>query len=358
MHVIDIIIVFLIVLICLSQDVLTDTEEDISVFEYEMAGEARSLHFGRDLDNVAATVHEECKRSSMDRFTCQELFRNVVIACMSSGIRVRGSVVRKQFIAFADQFLSMHVPLIPRGDSLSSDVMSEYGMYDKDKSSVKNLRLLLCISHYEEGLHWVGDIHTPFIIVSKTIQDHRIMHVPVNQGNEVSSYLLYITEYYEFLPEYTLFLHGHERDWHQLYNLYFIVNHLRLDQGYHNINNFLVDDRNISTNKYMQQLYSLWGELFQDELGDFPLTGFKEKCCAQFVVHRDRIRLRSRHFYQRLYDFVISDHQDDAGDVDGYHSSMSFVVEFIWHYIFGEPAVKDYPGALYIYHNETIQIYL
>ena len=358
MHVIAITIVLVIVRICLCQRFLTDSAEELAVYEYEIAGQARSLLFRRELDNIAVTVKDECMHSVLNRFACQELFRKVVITFMSSDIKVKGGVVRKQFIEFADQFTSMHVPSIPRGDSLSSEVMSAYGMYDKDKSLIKILRLLLCISHYEEGLHWVRDIHTPFIIVSKTIQDRRIMHVPVNRGNEVSSYLLYITQYYDFLPEYTLFVHGHERDWHQLYNLYFIVNHLRLDQGYHNINNFLVDDRNISTNKYMQQLHSLWAELFQDELGDFPRTGFKEKCCAQFVVHRDRIRLRSRHFYQRLYDFVISDRQDDAEAVDGYHSSMSFVVEFIWHYIFGEPAIKDYPGELYIYHNETIQIYL
>lgn len=61
---------------------------------------------------------------------------------------------------------------------------------------------------------------------------------------------------------------------------------------------------------------------------------FIEKCCAQFNVHRNRILLRSKHFYQLLYNYTLT--HKDAIDNDGYHCSMSFIMELIWHYIFGE----------------------
>jgi hypothetical protein len=107
----------------------------------------------------------------------------------------------------------------------------------------------------------------------------------------------------------------------------------------------------------MSQLQNLWAELFQDELGDMPAM-FREKCCAQFVVHRDRIRLRNKAFYQRLYEYVVSDRQDDAQAVDGYHGSMSYVVEYVWHYVFGEPAVMSYEGQPYVQLTPEIIVYV
>jgi hypothetical protein len=264
----------------------------------------------------------------------------------------------REFIAFADLFKATRVQSVENTNSLTNALISKYGMYHKVKEELHELRLLLLVSHFEESLHWLATIDTPFIIASKTIEDSRILHVPVNRGNEVSSYLLYIVEYYEYLPEYTLFLHGHDSDWHQLYNLHYIVHHLKLNTGYHNINNYLVNNRYIETNEYMRLLQSIWLELFQEELGDLPEGGFREKCCAQFAVHRDRIRLRSKAFYEQLYQFVISDKQDDAHNVDGYHSSMSYVMEFIWHYVFGEPAIMNYPDGLYLQLQEDMLIYL
>lgn len=64
------------------------------------------------------------------------------------------------------------------------------------------------------------------------------------------------------------------------------------------------------------------------------LLQFQDKCCAQMLVHRDAIRTRSADFYRRLDRFVT--HQgNDADEGDGYHTSMSYVMEFMWHYLFG-----------------------
>ena len=80
----------------------------------------------------------------------------------------------------------------------------------------------------------------------------------------------YIIRYYDDLPTYTLFLHGHDNHWHQIYNMHYIIFHLDFNQPYHNINNYWVNDRNTSNNKYMQRLQLLWKDLFEDELGAMP----------------------------------------------------------------------------------------
>ena len=121
---------------------------------------------------------------------------------------------------------------------------------------------------------------------------------------------------------------------HQFYPVTYIIKHdLNYKYQYQNINNLLIE--NTLTNTSIVKLRNLWSELFQPELGDPPEPFiFNEKCCAQFNVHRDRIRLRSKSFYERVYNYTLS--HKDAVENDGYHCSMSFIMEIIWHYIFGQ----------------------
>ena len=80
---------------------------------------------------------------------------------------------------------------------IQTDVYSSEKNYylENDLTLIENTKLLLCISHYEEDLTWLNSITTPYIIASKTI-NRNTLYVPMNSGNEVSSYLLYIITYY------------------------------------------------------------------------------------------------------------------------------------------------------------------
>ncbi|KAK3261818.1 hypothetical protein CYMTET_29294 [Cymbomonas tetramitiformis] len=49
----------------------------------------------------------------------------------------------------------------------------------------------------------------------------------------------------------------------------------------------------------------VWSQLFQETLGPLPKT-IHNDCCAQFAVTRDRIWLRSKSFYARCYDWLLS----------------------------------------------------
>ena len=63
------------------------------------------------------------------------------------------------------------------------------------------------------------------------------------------------------------------------------------------------------------------------------LNLFYDKCCAQVIVHKDRSRLRSKKFYENLLNFSLTN------NIDTKDNNFGHVLEYMWHYIFGEPAI-------------------
>ena len=200
-----------------------------------------------------------------------------------------------------------------------------------NSSNLSNQKLVVLTSHYSENLFWLKNIKYPFIISSK-LEKEKTRFVEINKGNEAMAYLDYIVKYYDSLPEFTLFCHGHYIDWHQRNPIDKIINNIKLDQKYLNISDLGVDDRheNCSIGFY-NDLKLVWNELFLDTLG--PVADrYYDKCCAQFVVHRDRIKLRPKKFYERLIKYII----------DKDNGIMGYVLEYLWHNIFGEAPVMVY----------------
>ena len=316
---------------------------------------ALQISFERNYPNVSDLVVRTCKDNQISSRECKNLFRQTIISQINANSSLTWQEVIQSFKHFAISCTQLLPPIfntkvLSKDDgnntghvdeiTMDSILQSEFNYFPKT-SIVATTKLLLCVSHFQENLMWLQTTNVPFIVVSKTLQEQdKVLHIPVNRGNEVSSYLKYIVDYYEVLPEFTLFLHGHDTDWHQYYSVAYIIQQLELRKGYENINNIVVDD--LGDKIYLGRLHELWDQLFLEELGPIPESGFHGKCCAQFVVHRDQIRNHPRQFYQRLYDFVVSDQQDDAAFGDGYHASMSYVMEIIWHYIFGDSAFEQY----------------
>jgi len=213
-----------------------------------------------------------------------------------------------------------------------------------DRNDLSKEKLVVLVSHYNENLFWLEKIKYPFIISSK-VEKNKTLYVSINKGNEAMAYLDYIVKFYDVLPEYTLFSHGHYVDWHQRTPIDKIINKIKINSPYTNINDLGVDDRcdKFEINHF-NELKLVWDELFLDTLGPIQ-PRYYDKCCAQFIVHKDRIRLRSKEFYQRLINYIIN---KDNGKI-------GYVLEYLWHNIFGESPVMDYKkknfslGTLNIY---------
>jgi hypothetical protein len=60
-------------------------------------------------------------------------------------------------------------------------------------------------------------------------------------------------------------------------------------------------------------------------------------CCAQFVVHRDRILYREKKFYEHALSMVDgSGVPDICSPIPPKRSSHCYVLEYLWHVVFGE----------------------
>lgn len=280
------------------------------------------------------SVSAYCKRWSIPH--CKQIFDNAFLhLCKFNGLCSNVRFVINCFRSFHSLDHSSHYTFPPLSSPPFFDPLEINERYNFfSRSSLNEIDFVMVVSHYHEDLRWLGSVPVPFIVLSKTISSQTI-YLSKNAGNEVSSYLAYIIRYYDTLPLYSMFLHGHDSDWHQFYSIHFTLQNINLHHGFQNINNIAFSPSWRASK--MDGLRAVWPELFLRELGEMP-SEFHSRCCAQFVVRRDRIRLRSLQFYERLLEYVW---EEDALSSDGYHFDMSFYMEYLWHYIFGESAVME-----------------
>ena len=165
-----------------------------------------------------------------------------------------------------------------------------------------------------------------------------------NVGQEIASYMRFILMFWDNLPENIAFIHGHEKAWHQEgYRMSYMLRHICLEKfGYASLNAF----ENAAwrpykgSKSYFNIIRKYW-KLVEPYLGDMPRTGFKEKCCAQFVVSRKRIQARPRRLYEIILEQMTDKKKDYRRAPHGKHSGWDLIHfwEAIWHYIFGEDAL-------------------
>ena len=186
----------------------------------------------------------------------------------------------------------------------------------------------------------VADIiqsHIPHIVYQKRSRDFECEDIPFcvhpNVGAEATVYLTYIIQFYYVLPEVTAFVHGHQSSWHES-NIVRRINRLNLNNlKYYNFNQIArtFDTLNVTDTNHTQSatMREAWPEVFEQELGTMPSV-IRVRCCAQFAVHRDRIRLRNREFYVKVLLWL------NTTKMQTFWSSR--VLEFVWHIMFGELA--------------------
>ena len=211
------------------------------------------------------------------------------------------------------------------------------------------MKTLVVIAHYNEDIEWVQNSKIECRIVSKTLAESDI-YQSENRGNESSSYLAFITKNYYILTKYDklIFLHGHRASWHQRYDSDFLINNIdfRLVENYLNLNDEyyyeIFPDRVVSSgkvgyvgdNKTFLILKEVWNQLFLEELGEQPdyigmIPG------AQFIVDTKLILRRSKGFYEKLLNWLISDesHQMDLRFGGNGNTYSSRVLEWTWNKI-------------------------
>jgi len=167
-----------------------------------------------------------------------------------------------------------------------------------------------------------------------------------NVGQEIASYVRFILMFWDHLPERVAFVHGHEKTWHQEgYRMSYMLRHVCLDKfEYASLNAFENEAwRPIKGARSYYNVIKRYWKLVEPYLGAMPKYGFKEKCCAQFVVSRERIKARPRELYllilKQMTDKKKNYHRAAHGNNNGW--DLIHFWEAIWHYIFGEDALVN-----------------
>jgi hypothetical protein len=94
--------------------------------------------------------------------------------------------------------------------------------------------------------------------------------------------------------------------------------------------------------EHLRTFHDMWDKAnFTMNVGPLP-TRIKVPCCAQFIVHRDRIRKHPLHFYKSMLNWV------ETTEWDTFWSSRAF--EYAWHIVFGEDSFYQPPATCDMFH--------
>lgn len=174
-------------------------------------------------------------------------------------------------------------------------------------------------------------------------QFDEIYRIPINKGDEAMTYLTYIIQFYEMLPDKILFIHGHYEGWHQVLNIDDIIALINWKgvESYTNLRSctyhpasqkrrYWSDVFDFSDILQYDSFLRFWNEFgMSTKFGFPPLNSsvvVESYCCSQFLVDRTSVKQLSREFYIDLRAWLINT------DMATYYAGRVF--EYLWHIIF------------------------
>lgn len=190
------------------------------------------------------------------------------------------------------------------------------------------------VSRYRKNVSWVyklANITDVNVLIYDKENPDNIFNIPVNKGHEASVYLRYIIDYYDTLPTFTFFIQDDEYAWHHSDSIQVqFCNALNSGKEYYNINDRCpLDDFHRSA--YKESYLTWYNEYIEPVVprSSLPVDWMtNERGCAQFLVHKNRIRRFPKEFYQTLYDWLLS---------TSIHGNIPAVyLEWTWHVLWGD----------------------
>ena len=223
-------------------------------------------------------------------------------------------------------------------------------------NSNKHNSVTIVLAKYNEDIRWTSRLEYPYIIYSKHPNEPN--YVAIGRDTEASSYLYHIINNYDQLSEWTLFMHAHETHWHHPRSAIIVCNRLNFSKlykngiKYHTLNHNEKGEIQIYENKehqpsvlnldeYLHVCSLIFNANEIDHIQKSIISrngGVKFPPAAQFVVHRTRIRMRPKEFYEKC--LYLLTHPLLTQNATNYSRTIGgFLFEALWHFIFGEPFI-------------------
>jgi hypothetical protein len=174
--------------------------------------------------------------------------------------------------------------------------------------------------------------------------------VPRLYGREAMAYLTYIIDHYDCLPSYTVFLHGHERSWHQLAPVAAKIRALNLtalsEENYISLR--CEDNMGCERRPYIDTTEVNWegerhmGAFFRHILPDVESPQqISYKCCGQHAVTANAMRHLSKNQWVQVRQPLLR--EEDEMEANEAWARNPKITEWLlgawyekyWHVFFG-----------------------
>ena len=192
----------------------------------------------------------------------------------------------------------------------------------------------IVVSTYNQSVPWISNFTDRGYNVR--VYDHANplakYNIEDNVGQEASVYIKYIIDSYKSLSNHTIFLHNHDFSWHQRGSIVDLVNEqIAISKSetsypkFYNINNRCC--RSILGNEPVMSWFDAY---LGPYIGNHTLYDdftFGKKCCAQFVIAKERIIQYPRSMYLKLYTWILNTEK----------SISATYMEWTWDLLFDNP---------------------
>lgn len=208
--------------------------------------------------------------------------------------------------------------------------------------------IIIVSSHYNEEISWIEKCNIDYLVVSKSKKNPKVKNfVKIkNIGpEEFRSYIYYILNYWDNLPEKIGFIHGHENSYHQQFSMSEILKklkHIKTEKDFLNLNG---DIKNPSNSKscamhsfhkphpMLPHFFKMWQHLGLEKIMKPP-----DFACippsAQCLVKSKKIKSFGKEFWEHIFNVLTNEKN---------YYSFSLVMEIAWPLIFGiDPDNNDY----------------
>lgn len=218
--------------------------------------------------------------------------------------------------------------------------------WSNEKVDIIDDKIVVVCAKYKRDVNFLNSIPYKHVIIEKDID------VP-NIANEATSYLKYIIDNYNNLPNNIIFIHDENESYH--HNGKFsdilpliIQKHIYEDKNeYYELNNCSATLITHIGLNFVENITHFWEDIFQKQLGFGSINAtlpLSRKCCAQFIVSKNRVLCRSKEFYEYFYNWIISKctTQGRSCKWDPFSSyNMGRYCEWTWHAVFNGKTGKN-----------------
>jgi hypothetical protein len=178
------------------------------------------------------------------------------------------------------------------------------------------MNLVLVVARYKESTEWTKNIKNKVLIFNKNIEENNLFELNLpNKGFETDTFLYFIIENYESLPDYIAFLQGNPFD--HCPEVLKLINYFKFDSSFVPLGPIYIRDGSVVEETIK------WAEFCNINV-NLPIKFIGG---AQCIVSKDLIKQRTKKSYIYIHEKVCP-HID-------FNSHTKYFFEYLWPTILG-----------------------